>query len=221
MPPVAPESILKTSVGKHSIQTSHAEFVVGWLGGEETLVFRMDQQFHRLQLIHILQAAYSGELAAANAYRGHWKSSKDPVERSQIQKIEQDEWTHRERVGEMLAFLEAEPVQAREIIFGTIGRTLGMGCYLSGWFFPMYFAGRLECSNVQEYNHAAFHAGQLGLVDFEQELFKMAAVEQEHEDYFFEKVTGHVLLPLMKAVFRWGGVPKLGEPKHASQKLSD
>ena len=36
----------------------------------------MDHQSEREKLIQILQGAYSGELAAGYAYRGHWKSVK-------------------------------------------------------------------------------------------------------------------------------------------------
>ncbi len=49
-------------------------------------------------LIRILQNAYSGERAAAFAYRGHWKSLKESAEKTQIQKIEAEEWQHRANV---------------------------------------------------------------------------------------------------------------------------
>ena len=69
----------------------------------------------REKLIALLQLAYSGELAAAHAYRGHWHSVHQTVERQSIRKIEEDEWRHRKLVGEMLAGLGAGPSKRREI----------------------------------------------------------------------------------------------------------
>jgi demethoxyubiquinone hydroxylase (CLK1/Coq7/Cat5 family) len=75
----------------------------------------MDAQEAQARFINLLQRAYSGELAAAYAYRGHWKSLSRPDERRGIQKIEHEEWVHRERVGKMLAALEAAPVRRLEL----------------------------------------------------------------------------------------------------------
>ena len=69
----------------------------------------MDAAFHRQHLIKILQLAYSGEKAAAFAYRGHWKASKDSAERHRIADIEEEEWVHRQKVGEILQALDAKP----------------------------------------------------------------------------------------------------------------
>lgn len=164
----------------------------------------MDQQAHRHHLIHILQGAYSGELAAGFAYRGHWKSVTDPHERAAIQKIEREEWIHRKRVGEMLASLGAAPQKLREAKLWIIGRTIGLACHLTGWFLPMYFAGRLESGNVVEYEVAASNAAALGLNEFETDLLEMAAVEKEHELFFASVIVGHRLLPAMSAIFGWG-----------------
>ena len=73
----------------------------------------MDPEHHRSHLIQILQSAYSGELAAGFAYRGHWKSLKKTGERAAVQKIENEEWVHRKRVGEMLESLAASPLSDR------------------------------------------------------------------------------------------------------------
>lgn len=154
-------------------------------------------------LIRILQNAYSGELAAAFAYRGHWKSLKDSPEHDRIKNIEAEEWHHRERVGHWLQALGAKPRRVREMVFWTIGRTLGTTCYLSGWFMPMYFAGRLESGNVVEYEDAAEFARELGMSDCVDDLLDMACVELEHEVFFREMVTGHRMLPFMTKVFRW------------------
>jgi demethoxyubiquinone hydroxylase (CLK1/Coq7/Cat5 family) len=161
---------------------------------------------HRQQVINILQAAYSGELAAAYAYRGHWKSLNNPLEREGIRRIENDEWVHRERVGQMLASLGARPSKVREVRMWITGRAIGALCHIIGWFLPMYFAGRLEGRNVEEYHTAAIHAGALGLREFEAELLIMRSVEREHELFFLNAVTGHRMLRLMLPVFKWGAV---------------
>jgi demethoxyubiquinone hydroxylase (CLK1/Coq7/Cat5 family) len=164
----------------------------------------MDSSHDYQQLVRILQAAYSGELAAANAYRGHWKSLSSPVEREKIQQIEDEEWLHRDKVGLMLARLGARPVKTRELRMHVIGRAIGLSCHFIGWFLPMYFAGRIENRNVKEYESAAFHACRLGLIEFESDLRIMASVEAEHEIFFLKTVTGHRLLPLMRTIFKWG-----------------
>lgn len=158
----------------------------------------------RQNLIRILQNAHAGELAAAFAYRGHWKSVKNSQQKEQIKEIEAEEWAHREGVRAWLEKLDAKPRKLREAIFWTIGRTLGLTCYFSGWFFPMYFAGRLESQNVQEYVDAAEFAKELGLNDCVVELLEMSAVEQKHEDFFKEIVQNHFLLHPTKFFFRWG-----------------
>src|SRR5262245_60730717 len=101
----------------------------------------------RLKLVAQLQLAYSGELGAGFAYRGHWRSLRDPEERTRVRQIEEEEWHHRKLVGDMLADLGAGPRPLREAVFWTIGRTLGFLCHVSGWFLPMYGAGRLERRN--------------------------------------------------------------------------
>ena len=166
----------------------------------------MDPEGHRRHLIRILQSAYSGELAAGFAYRGHWKSLKNAGERAAVQKIEQEEWVHRERVGEMLESLSASPLKYREAKFWLIGRTIGLSCHVIGWFLPMYFAGRLESGNVVEYETAAFHAAALGLKEFEADLLVMARVEKEHELFFLNVITGHRLLPIVSGMFGWGAI---------------
>ena len=158
----------------------------------------------RQNLIRILQNAHAGEIAAAYAYRGHWKSLKDSPEKERIREIEAEEWDHRRRVGEWLEKLEAKPRPFREKIFWTIGNVLGPSCFISGWFMPMYFAGRLESQNSVEYEDAAVFARELGMDDCVEDLLDMARVELEHEEFFRDTVTGHRLLPIMKRVFGWG-----------------
>jgi demethoxyubiquinone hydroxylase (CLK1/Coq7/Cat5 family) len=155
-------------------------------------------------LIRVLQSAYSGELAAGYAYRGHWHSVLDPAERERIRTIEAEEWHHRDLVGDMLRRLDARPNPKREIIFWTIGRTLGSLCHLSGWFFPMYGAGRLERRNIVEYEDAAAYALDSGHHELIDCLLTMAEVEWEHEYFFRHKVLDHPFLRIFKL---WDAAP--------------
>ncbi|HXE75998.1 MAG TPA: ferritin-like domain-containing protein [Candidatus Xenobia bacterium] len=148
------------------------------------------------RFIEILQKAHSGELAAARAYRRHWRSVGDPEERRQIQKIEEEELHHRHLVGEMLRELSAWPSALREARAALVGRVLSLLCRVSGWFAPMYAAGWLESRNIREYEEAARQARACGREDLIPCLLTMAEVEWEHERYFRSKVLSHRLARL-------------------------
>lgn len=159
----------------------------------------VDPNEARQKLIAILQLAYSGELAAAYAYRGHWQSVSDLSEAEAIREIEEDEWWHRRLVGQMLTSLGSGPDERRETRAAIIGRTLGFLCHVMGWLAPMYGAGKLESRNVKEYETAARHARDSGLVELIECLLEMAEVEWEHQSYFRSRVLSHPLgrrLPL-------------------------
>ena len=153
-------------------------------------------------LAAILRLAYSGELAAALAYGGHWHSVKDPEERSRIRQIEQDEWHHRDLVGGMLAQIGMAPSPARDRRAQAIGRALALFCHVAGWLAPMYGAGRLERRNIVEYDTAARLAVAAGRPEFVDCLLTMAEVEWDHEQYFRSRVLTHRLaarLPMWPA----------------------
>lgn len=158
----------------------------------------MDPADSRRRLIATLRHAYSGERAAAYAYRGHWKSLFDPAQRGRIQQIEDEEWHHRRLVGDMLAALGAGPSGVLELRALALGRTLGVLCHLAGWFAPMYGAGRLESGNIGEYEDAAQHAAACGHAEFVDCLLTMAEVEWEHEHYFRGLVLTHRLASLVR-----------------------
>jgi len=153
----------------------------------------MSQTNNVAPLISILQLAYSGELAAAYAYRGHWKSVADVEERQRIKEIENEEWHHRQLVGEMLTSLGATADRGRERRATIIGRALGFLCHVSGWLAPMYGAGRLESRNIREYETAARLARDCGRHDLIDCLLTMAETEWEHERYFRSRVLHHRL----------------------------
>jgi rubrerythrin len=142
-------------------------------------------------LVALLQLAYSGERAAAYAYRGHWHSVSDPAEKDRIKQIEAEEWDHRRLVGEMLQSFGAGPNKWRELRATLIGRVLGIGCHMIGWFAPMYGAGKLESRNIVEYETAAKFARDCGRDDLIECLLEMAEVEWEHEHYFRRRVENH------------------------------
>ena len=144
-------------------------------------------------LIELLQLAYSGELGAALAYRGHWKSLSEGEDRRRIRTIEQEELHHRSRLREMLLELGAAPKRSREVRAWLIGRTLGLLCRVSGWLAPMYGAGKLESRNVREYEAAARHARDCGRLEWVDCLLTMAEVEWDHEAYFRARVLSHRL----------------------------
>lgn len=152
-------------------------------------------------LVRQLQAAYSGELAAAYAYRGHWRSLHKPAdrdEREEIRRIEEAEWHHRRLVGDLLAELGEAPSRRRELVMGAIGRTAGALCHVSGWFLPMAFAGRLEAMNVDQYATAAKTVAGLGLERWLPVLEEMTAEEARHEAFFAGCVRRHRARPLTR-----------------------
>jgi rubrerythrin len=150
-----------------------------------------DQSTPKAKLINILQLAYSGELAAGYAYRGHWHSLSDGDDRARVKQIEDEEWHHRKLVGEMLRELGAGPNKRRELRATFVGRTLGLLCHVTGWFVPMYGAGKLESRNIVEYETAARYARECGRTDLIDCLLTMAEVEWEHERYFRSCVLRH------------------------------
>jgi demethoxyubiquinone hydroxylase (CLK1/Coq7/Cat5 family) len=158
----------------------------------------------RRRLIAQLQLAFSGELGAGHAYRGHWRSLRDPDERTRVRQIEDEEWHHRTLVGDMLRDLGARPRPLREAVFWIIGKTLGALCHMGGWFAPMYGAGRLERRNIKEYEDAAVYAKACGRGDLIDCLLTMAEVEWDHEQYFRAKAAAH---PLARWVPLWPAPP--------------
>jgi rubrerythrin len=149
------------------------------------------QDNSKQDLVALLQLAYSAERAAAYAYRGHWHSVSDADERDRIRQIENEEWHHRQLVGEMLDKLQTRPSRVRELRAAIVGRALGFLCHFTGWLAPMYGAGRLESRNIREYETAARYARAAGHEEFVNSLLTMAEVEWEHEKYFRSRVLLH------------------------------
>jgi hypothetical protein len=151
-------------------------------------------------LVSILQLAYSGELAAALAYNGHWHSVKKSEERERILQIENEEWHHRKLVGDMLLQVGRQPDPDKETQARRRGRVLAFLCHIAGWFAPMYAAGKLESRNIREYELAARYALNSGHPEFVDYLLTMAEVEWEHERYFRSRAMLH---PFAKWIRIW------------------
>jgi demethoxyubiquinone hydroxylase (CLK1/Coq7/Cat5 family) len=162
----------------------------------------------RAQLVRILQDAHAGELAAAYAYRAHARSLwRRPDERAGVRRIEAAEWHHRALVAQLLADLGAPPRRRRELLMGVIGRVFGALCFVTGWFGPMYAAGRLEGMNVDQYRRARDIAAELGLPRHVQHLEDMRVEEVRHELWFGDLIRHHALLPAARRILRWSPPP--------------
>ena len=84
-----------------------------------------------------------------------------------------------------------------------IGRFFGLLCFVSGFFGPMYAAGRLEAMNVTQYEAAREFASRLRLDRFASDLEAMRVEEGRHERFFGDQVRGHLLLPLAQLLLGW------------------
>jgi hypothetical protein len=149
-------------------------------------------------LVHRLRMAYAGELGAARAYAGHWRSIRrrrpgGEAQRRTIRCIQAEEMEHRAQVGAMLRALGHRPGRLRDAAFWCIGTAIAGSCFAGGWYAPMYGAGRIERRNVWEYEDAARLAARSGRPDLAGPLLAMAEVEWDHERFFHDQVRSHWL----------------------------
>jgi len=126
-----------------------------------------------------LQDAHAGELAAAYAYTGHGLSLfvQGKKEKQEILKIRDEELHHRMRIREMMIEVGTTPRGTRELLMGVLGLSIGFLCLFGGWFIPMYGAGRLESSNIFEYEVAARLAYLCGFFEFVNEFIEFGELE--------------------------------------------
>jgi rubrerythrin len=156
------------------------------------------------QLVRLLKKAYSAEKAAAYAYQGHAGSVRNPLEKTAIRQIEEDEWNHRHEVFSIMKHYGIEPSKWYEIRYAIIGKVISASCYVIGWFMPFFFAGKLESGNVCEYFKAKQYFNALGIREFDQALYDMGIKEKEHEVYFLNKIKNSRVLPYFEKLFSWG-----------------
>ncbi|MCC6137146.1 MAG: ferritin-like domain-containing protein [Bdellovibrionaceae bacterium] len=162
---------------------------------DTSFVNRLSKEEALQHLICLLQNAHAGERAAANAYYGHALSVfvRDPAEKKEIFDIYKEELHHRARLHSMLTTLNAAPRLTREWGMFCVGFVIGTLCLIGGWFIPMYGAGKLESTNIVEYEVAARLAQIAGRADLAPELLTFAEVEWDHENYFHNKASNHFL----------------------------
>lgn len=157
-----------------------------------------------MNLTSLLKLAYSAERAAAFAYQGHAGSVQSTTQKVEIKKIEDEEWLHRDNLMRMMNTLELQPSKWLEFKYYSIGKLISGSCYVIGYFMPMYFAGRLESSNVNEYIKMVELVKGTALESEIPCILEMASVEKEHEQYFLNQIQDHWMLPLFQRVFGWG-----------------
>jgi rubrerythrin len=170
--------------------------------------WKIAMQRDKTPLVRLLQLAYSGELGAALAYRGHAASVRDPAERQHILQIRAEELDHRARVGRILGLVGGRPDPLLELRNRCVGRGIAIFCHVGGWFAPMYGAGWIERLNIREYERAARLATLHGSADFADELLDLAEVEWEHERYFRLKAASHRFARLLHV---WPAPPPKAE----------
>jgi demethoxyubiquinone hydroxylase (CLK1/Coq7/Cat5 family) len=162
--------------------------------------------------VRILQDAHAGELAAAYAYRAHAHSLwRHHDQQEEVRRIEAAEWHHRRLVAVMLDELGTGPRRRRELLMATIGRFFGSLCFVTGWFGPMYAAGRLEAMNVGQYETARNLAVALGHPAYARQLQDMVIEEVRHERWFGDRVRGHWLLPIARLFLGWTPPPPINQ----------
>jgi rubrerythrin len=149
-------------------------------------------------LVRRLRLAYAGELAAARAYAGHWRSIRGrgaarAAQRGRIRQIMAEELEHRREVGRMLGELGHRPSRLRDAAMWCVGTAIAASCFAGGWYAPMYGAGRIERRNIWEYEDAVRLAAGAGLATYAERLLGMAEVEWDHERYFHDLVRSHWL----------------------------
>jgi hypothetical protein len=155
-------------------------------------------------LVRLLQLAYSAERAAAFAYQGHAGSVSTPDVVASLEQIEAEEWHHRDCVLTIMNDLYVSPSRWFELSYFVIGKFISASCYIIGRFMPMYFAGRLESGNVNEYIELKRLLHAHGTTVYDTVVDQMTVVEKEHEVFFLEQITHHWMLPLFRTFFRWG-----------------
>jgi len=164
----------------------------------------MKTQLQHPKLVKSLRKAYSAERAASLAYIGHAASLSDPEAKAAIRQIEQDEWSHRRAVLEIMQNYAIPVSKFEEIKYYLVGKLIGYSCFFIGRFMPYFFAGKLESGNVCEYFVMIRYFHEVGITANDDILYKMGIKEKEHEAYFQEVIKDAKWLPLFERIFNWG-----------------
>jgi hypothetical protein len=155
-------------------------------------------------LCQLVRLAYSAERAAAFAYHGHARSLRGQPASCEVARIEAEEWQHRKHLMRIMQRLGLAASPWLELKYAFIGHIISASCLPLGRFMPMYFAGRLESGNVNEYLRMAELVLGTVIADERDCILEMAQVEKRHESFFLAEVIGHPALPWFQRLFRWG-----------------
>lgn len=136
------------------------------------------------KLIRMLKFAHAAEIAAYNAYEGHWRSVADQSEQDSIKKIQLDELKHIYSIEAMLKLLQSNPNPILDKMGQYIGEFISFLCFYTGWRLPIWVAGRMECIGTASYMDIAVEAAEQGRHVLAYQLKIMAENEYEHEQYF-------------------------------------
>lgn len=136
------------------------------------------------RLLFELKLAYSTEIGAMRAYRGHAAATREDDVRADIEQIEADERHHRQEVGALLARFGARPWGWLEWTFRTIGGVIGLGCHVWGGWASAFGAAQFEFGGAGDYRRAARAARELGDEVLARQLDLYQRQEEAHRRYF-------------------------------------
>ena len=136
------------------------------------------------KLVRILRLAHAIEIGAYEAYEGHWRTVKNDGQRKILQRIQKDEWFHKQAVGFMLIELEAKSNKFLDSIMYFIGKSVSISCYVIGYRAAMWGAKLFEIMGSGIYRQASAEAFKIRHIRMYRELWEMNRTEKEHEEFF-------------------------------------
>lgn len=165
-------------------------------------------------LVFHLKVAYSTEIGASTAYRGHAAATREPEVRAEIRRVLDDELHHRAAVGALLDELGARPWWWLELAFRLVGTVIGAGCHVWGGWASCFGAAQFELGGAGDYRRAARAAHAAGRADLVPRLERYKAQEEDHRRFF-----------LSLAQWYWrgrqGSAPRLAPRSTASPRETD
>lgn len=151
-------------------------------------VFRIRHKNQYDKLIRMLRHAHAAEHGAWWAYRGHMDSVVSNYEKSRFKIILKEESEHINMIEKMLFDFNTQPSRWQPRFFIIVGKTLGFMCKYTGYRLPMFVAGLMENIGTSSYDKIAKEANKLGQFSIGVILTEMAKTEQEHEEFFKERL---------------------------------
>lgn len=145
-------------------------------------------------LLFHLRVAYSTEIGAASAYRGHAKSTRDPAVAAHIAQIEQDERGHRAALGALLKRFKVRPIYPLELFFWCVGNIIGLGCFVWGEWASAFGAAQFEFGGIGDYRRAARAARAVGEEALAVQMDTYQQQEADHRAFFLALARSRFLL---------------------------